>query len=348
MAVLCLVVLAAYYEVPFRGRTFSTAPSVLGVEGCGRPSGACTAVAADDLRQDPSASAWALEPWGRVTHDELAQRTVPLWDPYQAAGTPLAANMQSAVFDPLLVAYHLHPTLLVLDLTLLAGLLLMALAAYLAARVIRLAPLAATVAASVYALSGWFFRFSNNQWFRAYLFLPLLIVGVEWLLRSRRRLPIAAVAVAVAGLVLIGMPEPTFITLVAVGVYALVRLFVGPRVHDRPRAVARLAVGGALGVALAAPVLLPFAEYVPLSFNSHSNLGSKASGHPVADEPPQLADAADHRFGRGELCVHRELGRYRRRPVGGGRHRELAGDAQVPGLAARGGRRSGRRPGLWR
>jgi hypothetical protein len=288
VVVVCVTVVAANYDVPFEGRTFSTASEALGVEGCGTPSGQCLPTAQNDPRVDPVASSWALEPWAVFEHRELADGQIPLWNPANGAGAPFAANMQSAVFDPLLLAYRIHTSPLVLDLTLLVCLLLTALAAYAFARVVGISPIAATVVGIVYGLSGWFFRYSNNWWFRAYLYLPLLLICVEWVLRSRRWWPVAVLALASAAAVLVGMPELTFITAVAVGVYIAIRLFTGPRIWTRPLALARFAAAGVIGAALAAPALLPFAEYLPRSFNVHSvGLGTVV---PVTLSPTELAN----------------------------------------------------------
>ena len=182
---MCLVVLIGYFEIPFEGKTFSAADQVVGVQGCGTPTGACTPHAPGDPRVDPYAGSWALDPWGQVVHRELSDGEVPLWNPYQGIGMPLAGNMQSSVFDPLLAVFHVHPTLLVQDLSFLVALLLVGLGGYAAARSMRLSPLAATVAGSVYGLSGWFFGYSNNHWFSIYVYLPFAIACIEWILRSR-------------------------------------------------------------------------------------------------------------------------------------------------------------------
>ena len=146
----------------------------------------------------PGASAWQMEPWLSVSHRIATDHDVPLWTPYQGIGSPLAANMQDAVFDPLLLAAHLKPTPLVEDATFLIMLMGCAVAAYWAARRLRLSPLAATVVGCAFGASGWFFEFSNNQWFSTYLFLPIIIGAVEAMVGLRRRWPLVHV-VALGG-----------------------------------------------------------------------------------------------------------------------------------------------------
>ena len=148
LATVCVVMLVGYYEVPFAGKTFSTSARVAGVQGCDGhtqpPFLVCAGRTADDPRVDLGASAWALEPWSQVTHDEYARHSVPLWNPYQGLGMPLAGNMQSGVFDPLLLAVHIDPTPLVQDLSALFALLLVGLGAYAAARSMRISPVSYT------------------------------------------------------------------------------------------------------------------------------------------------------------------------------------------------------------
>jgi hypothetical protein len=274
IAIVCIVILVGYFEVPFEGRTFSTASQVAGVHGCGTPTGQCLHVTSNDPRVDPEASSVALEPWDQVTHRLLSQDQLPLWNPYQGIGMPLAANMQSAVFDPMLLPLHLHPTPLVADLTALVGLLLMGCGAYVAARVLGLGPMAAIMSGSVYGLSGWFFSYSNNQWFRIFLFLPLILACIERSIRTNHRLPVALLSVSIGAMVLVGMPEPMFIILVTAGIFSAVRLFVGDSAQTRPRTAARLLFGAGVGLAFAAPQLVLFHEYLPLSINAHANLGN--------------------------------------------------------------------------
>ncbi|HEY8203022.1 MAG TPA: hypothetical protein VII47_16935, partial [Actinomycetota bacterium] len=115
-----LLVAFAFWEVALGGRTLTTSVGTPGVNGTDAPPGYGPADVTDQVRVDRGASAWQFEPWAEVVHDQLVHGRVPLWNPWQGAGTPLAANMQSAVFDPVLLAVHLHPSPRVWDLTFLA------------------------------------------------------------------------------------------------------------------------------------------------------------------------------------------------------------------------------------
>ncbi|MGH2721272.1 MAG: hypothetical protein ACRDJO_06670, partial [Actinomycetota bacterium] len=270
--VLVGVVLAAYGEVVFLGRTLTTSAGITGVAGDAPPPGSGPVDVDDTYRRDRGAAAWAYQPWGSVTNRILTEGeggSVPLWTPYQAGGSPLAANMQSAVFDPLMLPVHLDPTPLMWDLSFLAVFAAGTLATYVLARVLGLGRTAAFVAAAVHFLSGFFFMNSNNQFVRVYLYLPAVFLGVELVARSASRLRVVLLGALIAGTVLAGMPEASFFVLGAAAAYGVYRTIRGPRAAGRLRMLARLAAAAVLGLALAAPVLLPFAEYLGVSVHGH-------------------------------------------------------------------------------
>ena len=140
-----------------------------------------------------------------------ADGELPLWNPYQGAGAPLAANMQSAVFDPLLLAVNLHPTPLTWDLSIDRRL-----RAGRCRRVpVRTRPRASasfrrSSPAPRSRSAGGSSCTATTSFSRSYVFLPLLFLLVELVLRSRRLLPVLGLGVAVAGNIYVGMPEASF------------------------------------------------------------------------------------------------------------------------------------------
>src|SRR5258708_3320939 len=149
------LVLVAFHSVAFGGKTFDTSAVTTGVNGKDPPTGVAK-LASDNFRVDPGASAWAMVPWAQVTHREIAGGDVPLWNPYQGAGTPLAANGQSSVFDPMMLAVNLHPTTLTWDLTFLFAFALGAVGMYLFLRILVLSMLAALAGTGAFLLCGYF------------------------------------------------------------------------------------------------------------------------------------------------------------------------------------------------
>jgi len=270
LAVSCLVVLVAFSPILIGGRTLGAAgKGPAGTNGTAPFPGQPTADYGFDFRPDKGASTWALEPWAEVTHRILSDGEIPLWNPYEAAGAPHAANMQSAVFDPLLLAVNLHPTPLTWDLSIVGAFVLGAAAAYLFGRVLGLRVVPAVVSSAAFSLSGWFFLYSNNGFSRSYAFLPLAFLLVELTLRSRRLWPVFGLAVVVAGDIYVGMPEASFFVIGAAALFAAVRLVQERSVMPVSVSLARLSGGALLGLLLAAPLLLPFFQYELLSFNVH-------------------------------------------------------------------------------
>jgi hypothetical protein len=270
LLVSCLLVVVAFSPVVFGGRTLSTASETAGTNGQAPFPGQPRPNASVDIRPDKGASAWALEPWAEVTHRAYANGELPLWNPYQATGSPHAGNLQSAVFDPLLLAVNLHPTPLVWDFSIIGAFVLGAAAAYGFGRVLGLGVVPAVVTSSAFSLSGYFFLQSNVGFSRSYVYLPLLFLLVELVLRSRRLWPVLGLGVAIAGNLCVGMPEPSFLVLGSTAAYAVARLVQERRRVALRTSVARLGGAGVLGGMLAAPLLLLFVQYESLSFNAHA------------------------------------------------------------------------------
>ena len=282
LLVSCLLVVVAFSPVVFFGHTLSGASRTYGTNGAAPFPGQPTIERIrTDPRPDLGASAWQSEPWAEVTHRAYADGEIPLWNPYQGAGAPLAGNMISEVFDPLLLAVNLHPTPLVWDISMIGAFVLGAAAAYLFARVLGLRVIPAVVTSAGFSLSGWFFLYSNNPFSRSYVFLPLLFLLVELVLRSRRLLPAFGLAVVVAGNIYVGMPEISFLVLGSTAVYAVARLVQERRRMPLRVSLVRLGGAGVLGLMLAAPLVLLFLQYEPLSFNVHkSGAGNGSQSDP--------------------------------------------------------------------
>lgn len=283
-AVVSALVLLAFFEIAFLGRTFSTSATTGGVNGGSPPTGYGSTGGADLYRIDPGASAWVFEPWAEVTSEALARGQLPLWNPYQGAGTPLAAAMQGAVFDPLLMLVRISPSPLTWDLSFLLAFLLGALATYAFCRLLGLGPPASVTGSAIFVLSGWFLMYSNNHFFRSYMYLPVLCALVEAVVRSRGLLPVLGLGAAIAGNLFVGMPEASFLVLLTAAFFGAFRAFSGRRVGTALQVLLRLGAGASFGVALSAPLLLLFAEYLTFAFNTHQR------GIPgvQADAPRQL------------------------------------------------------------
>ena len=272
VVVLSAVLALAFPEIVFGGKTLLGGSA--GVMGLAPPYGYDGDVPFNDFRLDPGASSWVVEPLTRKVRLAYADLNVPLWNPNAGAGAPLLANMQSAVFNPIRLPVLISPNPFMWDIYLLGRFLLGGLAAYLFARRVGMAVPGGLVTATGYILSGHFMLYSNNHWLDVYLMLPLVLYGVETIIRHGRASSVALLAVAVAISLLAGMPEPAMLTLLLAGGYAAYRLasstLEGAELGVTGRRGVLLSIGFVSGFALAAPVLLPFWEYVQNAFTSHT------------------------------------------------------------------------------
>ncbi|HMC05410.1 MAG TPA: hypothetical protein VKJ83_08045, partial [Actinomycetota bacterium] len=264
------LVLLAYREVAFAGKTFDTSAMTNGVNSFDRANPPHY----NAFRVDPGASAWQMLPWAEVVHNEIAQGALPMWTPYQGAGAPLAANAQSAVFDPLTLAVNLHPTPLTWDLSFLVVFLLGAAATYLFLRSLGLSLLASLAGTTAFVMSGYFATGNNLPFVRLYFYVPVLLWLADKVIASGRIRWVAAFGAVVAACILGGMLEVALFVFTITFTYAVYRLIQARR---RWTAALRLAGATVLGFLLAAPLLAPFAGYLPRSLNQHN--ASAGLGH---------------------------------------------------------------------
>ena len=196
---------------------------------------------------------------------------LPLWNPYQLAGLPFLAALEPGTYYPPNALYLLLPIDRAMWLTtvlhvLLAG-SLAALYARLALGVSRIAALAAGTVfmASTYTL--WM-AFALTQ-LHAIAWMPLLFLGVDRSIRSPRPGWALAIAAGLALPILGGNLQLLTYEMYALLPYAIGCVLDARRAREgsfRPsHALACLLLGGALGLLIAAPQVIPTVELSRLS-----------------------------------------------------------------------------------
>ncbi len=225
--------------------------------GIGRSSATPYNVIASDQVQQSA-------PWAALDWTEVHGGHLPLWNPYNAMGTPLLADFQSAGLSlPMLVAYAM-PRRFAYDVTVIVKLIIAGTGLVFASRVLRLGWVAAAFAGTVGELSGSFSGWLGWPmagvicWTGWVLGAGLLLAGGR---RPRAALPLLAGAVAFA--VYGGHPESVVLLAVTVTFPVVVALVAGVRRDGVAAGTRRLAaLAGALlaGAALCAPLLLTGAQ----------------------------------------------------------------------------------------
>jgi hypothetical protein len=201
---------------------------------------------------------WQFVPWLRLARRELAAGRIPLWNPHQDAGAPLLGNAQSGLLSPLnwpVLLFDADPGW---NLSLLLRIAAAALGAYFWLRDLGRSRISASLGAAAFALSGAFVAWLEHP-------LAVTAAPAPWVLLFARRVARGGSARAVAGLAVAtffviagGHPETALMT-------ALLALLVVVSAAPRGQTILRAAGGALLGAGLAAPMLLPFAEYFRLS-----------------------------------------------------------------------------------
>ncbi len=280
IAVCIVIVMVAWRAVAFEGKTFDGSSLVWGVNALEPPTGEPRQKVGDLFRVDLGASSWQTMPWAEVTHIELKHGTFPFWNPFQAAGVPHAANMQSSVMDPLLLAVNLHPTPLTWDVTILFCFALSSVFTFLFLRNLNLEIIAAISGSAAYNLCGFWVINNNNSYVRTYIYIPLLLLAVDKISKSGKLRWIALLSGSFCAAILAGMPESAFFSLSLAALYALYRALITPA-QPRLALFIRYGVSGILGLLLAAPLLVLFLQYLPLSSNVHAPGMGLASASPA-------------------------------------------------------------------
>jgi hypothetical protein len=229
---------------------------------------------------DPGAPAWQTEAWFPLEHAIVfGEHALPIWNPYEAYGVPLAANMQSQPYSPFAWIAIVRNSPRMYALFVLARLYAAGLFAFLFLR--RFVGLRAALAGgAAYMYSGYFWLYLTMPELSVAVLVPALLLGVELVVRNRSAGAVAFTAVAAGCSVLGGMPETALLALSFAALYALTRLAFAPRTGNVARALVALGCAYALGAGIGAIVILPLAEYVPLSLNQHAGIaiGLRADG----------------------------------------------------------------------
>ncbi len=202
--------------------------------------------------------------WYTMTKQAFQNGEWPLWNPMEFTGMPLLANFQSGVFYPAHILHILFDVYLAMTAYLLANVWLTGAAAYLCGRVMGLG-----VQGSRFVSIAWTLCGLNTHWLywinvaEETTWAPVLLIGVELLLRRAYRRGFFAVAFSGTLLLLAGHPETAFALSAGIGVYMLLRLGVERRRGSDLAAPLAVALAGwTVALIVCAAQLLPFFEYV--------------------------------------------------------------------------------------
>jgi hypothetical protein len=234
----------------------------------------------------------AVQALGTRAALEILHGRAPWWNPYSGVGMPLAGEYQPAAFFPLTFL------LLLLQGALIEHLLLQILAGwgtYALLRQLSLGRLAAATGGLLFAFNGTLAWFGNAAALPL-PFLPWLLLGIE---RARAKADLGSrggwrlFAVATTLDLLGGFPEAAYLNGVMALAWAGLRLS-QIRPGKRFAFAWRIALGGVVGVALAAPQIFAFLQSLPISVATLHDPTALASAHldPINIVPSLIAPYA--------------------------------------------------------
>jgi hypothetical protein len=227
---------------------------------------------------------YQFAPWRSVVWESLQHGQLPLWDPHSLAGRPILATQQSAVFYPLNLLFLVLPYAHSLLWGAILRLWIAGIGMYLLGRHYQWGQAAALIAATSFMLCGFLIVWLGHPHTNAAVWLPALILAGDRLLLAQGR---AALIRAIAILALIiaiqfsgGHVQTSIDMLFGFGVYYLLRWWhvIATTPQSNWQKAARLvlipSLALVLGCTIAAPQLVPFLEWLPLS----EVLGSRSAG----------------------------------------------------------------------
>jgi Bacterial membrane protein YfhO len=230
---------------------------------------------------DPGASAWQTEAWYKLIADVFwIEHSLPLWNPYNAYGTPLSASALSQPFFPLTLLLSIHVTPSTYNFLIIGRLLLGAMLMYAFARQF-LTALPSLFAAVTFMLSGYFIIYLNIAHLSVEVLTPGLFLAFELLLRKNSWAAVAGMAAMILLGMTGGMPESLFLIVAFACLYFVCRLLSAAEFRAKAIALSiKFVASIILGFGLSGFLLLPFLEFLPLSHDVHqpSNIGGIQGG----------------------------------------------------------------------
>jgi hypothetical protein len=214
---------------------------------------------------------------GRRVILDILQGQWPWWNYYEGVGAPLAGEMQSAALFPLtwLLYFKNGQLYMHLALQMIAGV-----STYALLRRMQVAQVGSLAAALVFQFNGTFAWLANAV-INPIAFLPLTLLGVEVSLEriaSGRRGGAFWITIGLTAALYAGFPEMAYLDGLLILCWTLVRTATLPSVL-RIRFLFTVCLAGLAALALSAPILVAFFDYLPLSFTGGHEGDGFASVH---------------------------------------------------------------------
>lgn len=268
---LYLVLIAvAYGPVLFSAR--SLAPPLLQPHGvvASWPRGYEGRTPANMFNMDIATPSYYEWPVNKFVGNSYKNKEMPLWNPNQAAGTPLIAQYSTRALFPYQILEDISPVKY-WDFFLLGRLLIAGLFSFIFLRHLGLTFAPSFLSGALYMFSGSSIWFINlEQFANCAMMLPVLMWAIERLATKRSSWEVSISAVALALTALAGHPKMALYIVSIATLYFILRTLMLYKKAHTLRNIKRFALASLLSLLLAAPLLLPFAELMQNSSFTYS------------------------------------------------------------------------------
>lgn len=205
---------------------------------------------------------------------------IPWWNSYEGVGTPLAGEMQSAAFFPLtlLMVFQNGQLYFHIVLEVLAGI-----STYFLLRQLKLSKTASLTGGILFEFTGTFALLANAP-VNPVPFLPLLLLGIERAFAAAQENKPGGwrlIAVALALSIYAGFPETAYLNGLFGAGWVLIRVFQA-KGKERTVFFGKVLLGGFLGLALSAPIIVSFVDFL-----KYALVGSHNGGFAYAHLPKE-------------------------------------------------------------
>lgn len=214
---------------------------------------------------DMATAAYYEWPINKFIGESYKNLELPIWNPFQGLGLPLAAQYSSRSFFPYQILENISPVWL-WDYFLLGRPLLAGFFTFLFLRLFGLQFSFAFLGGTLYMFSGAFTWFINlEQYANCALMVPVHLFALERFIRSRTSFNLALAGCSFALVLVAGQPEIALIILL-LGMFFF---FFSASQYGLLKNTIFYSIITLLGFLLAAPLLLPFLELMRNSFHLH-------------------------------------------------------------------------------
>jgi hypothetical protein len=208
-------------------------------------------------------------PVNKLIGDIYKSGALPLWNPYQAAGMPLAAEYSTRAFFPYQILENASPVWM-WDYFILGRLLIAGFFSFLFLTRVGLSFSASLLGGIFYMFSGTMVWFINlEQMTNVAMMLPVLLYSLELMVLKPGGIQMAILGVVCALVLLGGQPEVAFYILFLAVAYFTFRALQLQKGKAFFSLSIKFMFALALGMALAAPQTLPFLEFVSSGHHVH-------------------------------------------------------------------------------